>query len=370
MTHNVYDQYSLNAALTAPEPDIDIIVTSSFTMTSFVNVLSGKTVTMISDVGGPYVITRGSAGAYNLFTVPVGSSLSISDLVLDGNKGDYPNALRALIRNDGGTLSIHEGAVLLNNANPYSGGGAIESGGELLMTGGEISGNAALSGGGILHSSTAPITITGTSRITDNSAPNGNGGGIGIDFAYLPSLNVGADVVFADNSASRAFNRNPDDDATYYAHISGTQWTYPFIQGYNNYDIEYTNGTPAEPETVDVAIGVEKTVCGACLCAEMFTFGLFDYAYNEVSRQTNDAFGCVKFPVIIFDQAGVYTYLVRELNPDGNGWTVDERVFTIIVTITADSGGVLTARLSYPDGLPIFVNHYRNPCENCSFGGR
>ncbi|MCL2135432.1 MAG: hypothetical protein FWH37_07785, partial [Candidatus Bathyarchaeota archaeon] len=37
---------------------------------------------------------------------------------------------------------------------------------------------------------------------------------------------------------------NPNDDALYATNIKCTFWTDPFTQGYNNYDISYTRGTP------------------------------------------------------------------------------------------------------------------------------
>jgi uncharacterized repeat protein (TIGR02543 family) len=58
--------------------------------------------------------------------------------------------------------------------------------------------------------------------------------------ASLANLTVGEDAIFSENSASTAFpHRNPVDDAVYEQNIKGTNWTYPFTQGYNGFDIGY-----------------------------------------------------------------------------------------------------------------------------------
>ncbi|MCL1797337.1 MAG: DUF5018 domain-containing protein, partial [Eggerthellaceae bacterium] len=76
----------------------------------------------------------------------------------------------------------------------------------------------------------------------------GDGGGI-----YIPSydkLTVGASAIFSNNKAQAAYDRNPDFDAIYAAQISGTAWTSPFTQGFNNYDINHTEGEIFVPEDV------------------------------------------------------------------------------------------------------------------------
>jgi len=96
------------------------------------------------------------------------------------------------------------------------------------------------SGGGIILFNQSELVMH-SGRITGNTAYT-DGGGIWAN--DLSDITIGADVVFSDNQASRAFNRLPEDDALYHANIHATQWTAPFTQGFNNFDISYTRGTP------------------------------------------------------------------------------------------------------------------------------
>jgi uncharacterized repeat protein (TIGR02543 family) len=88
--------------------------------------------------------------------------------------------------------------------------------GESWILGGEISSNTAvINGGGIW--------------ITDSST-------------NLLKLFVDMDVVFSNNNAATAYDINPLDVVTYNAQIKSPNWTEPFEQGYNNYDISYVAG--------------------------------------------------------------------------------------------------------------------------------
>jgi hypothetical protein len=83
--------------------------------------------------------------------------------------------------------------------------------------------------------------VTG-GKISDNTAIN-NGGGVWVDAENLYKLFVFEGVVFENNQALVAYNRNPADDQLYNTQIAKkVTWTTPFTQGYNNYDISYTNG--------------------------------------------------------------------------------------------------------------------------------
>jgi len=100
------------------------------------------------------------------------------------------------------------------------------------------------------------VTVTGNVQITNNSAPNGDGGGIYVGVYEDPTnitvrnpelyrrLNVGAGVVFANNSAQAAYLLTDPaviliHDATVLTH----SFTVPFTYGYSNYDINYIEGT-------------------------------------------------------------------------------------------------------------------------------
>jgi len=127
-----------------------------------------------------------------------------------------------------------------------------------------ISGNTAASNGGGIYidffqadaPTDPPVRIAGTVHITNNSAPNGDGGGIFIGVYRDPSnitvrdpelyrrLNVGADVVFANNSARAAYLlTDPVLIAIHDATVLTHSFTAPFTYGYSNYDINYIEGT-------------------------------------------------------------------------------------------------------------------------------
>jgi hypothetical protein len=60
---------------------------------------------------------------------------------------------------------------------------------------------------------------------------------------YLNIFYVSDGVVFSNNKAGWAYDRDAKHDEIYNSHIGNNViWTYPFTQGYNNYDIKYTEG--------------------------------------------------------------------------------------------------------------------------------
>lgn len=123
----------------------------------------------------------------------------------------------------------------------------------------------------------------------------------------------------------------------------------------------YKPPVPPTPE-IKITICAEKRLCGACLCADQFTFALCDGNGNEVARAANDGCGHIVFADIALNQAGVFTYTLRELNPSGCGWEMDERAFPVLVTVASDGSGNLTASVAYPGGKPIFINY---ACCSC-----
>jgi pilin isopeptide linkage protein len=184
MTYNVFDQASLDTALGSSDSTIDIIVTGSFTMTSAVTIPSSKTVTITSGAGGPYTITRGTSATGNLITVSSGSSLTLEQVTLDGNKGaivtDGP-----LIFNSG-TLTLNNGSVVQNNSSTAGKGGGVYSANStsLILNGGVISNNTVSNGqgGGVYNDYNATFTML-NGEISGNEAAmsggfTGYGGGV------------------------------------------------------------------------------------------------------------------------------------------------------------------------------------------------
>jgi pilin isopeptide linkage protein len=128
--------------------------------------------------------------------------------------------------------------------------------------------------------------------------------------------------------------------------------------------VTYPNGQPTfvntfvQPEPTTATIRACKQVCGACLCAGDFTFGLFDESGNEAAQATNDACGNIVFPEFTFTEPRVFNYTMRELNAPSCCWVIDTREYPVIVTVTADGAGQLAANIDYPNGFPVFVNRF------------
>jgi len=68
--------------------------------------------------------------------------------------------------------------------------------------------------------------------------------------------------------------------------------------------------------------------------------------------------GTFEFPEMTFSEPGVYEYIIKEITPPGDGWSKDERIIKVIVTVVDDGHGNLVATVSYPDGYPTFTNTY------------
>lgn len=123
-------------------------------------------------------IVRGRGFNGYLVKVPKGSTLTLENIILDGNQDNASATEKSLIDSEGGTLNIKEGAVLQNNKLTKLGyfeacGGAVHaSGGIVNMTGGIIQNNTANYGGGIYAGNGAVLNMSGGS-IQNNHAVDG-----------------------------------------------------------------------------------------------------------------------------------------------------------------------------------------------------
>ena len=194
-----------------------------------------------ASIGGG--VTNMVAGT--VFTMYDGIISGNSALGVPGNNGTGGGVL-----NMTSATFIMENGVITNNSTNGWGGGVTASGDNninapFIMRGGTISNNTGAGGGGgvaVLGVSTFNME-SGT--ISGNVANSGSGIGIGMAALRAGRLTVGADTVFAYNttpSGTGAQTRHSMDDAVYASHIHGTQWTYPFTQGFNNFDISYSAG--------------------------------------------------------------------------------------------------------------------------------
>ena len=106
-------------------------------------------------------------------------------------------------------------------------------------------------------------------------------------------------------------------------------------------------------------ITATKVVEGpAQLVADQFEFGLFE-GDSQVATALNDATGKVTFNVS-YDLAAVgdHVYTIREIGPDATGYTMDDSVKTVHVTVTDAGEGALEATVTEGAGA-TFTNVYK-----------
>ncbi|MCL2206794.1 MAG: hypothetical protein FWB90_01715 [Fibromonadales bacterium] len=114
-------------------------------------------------------IARGISG--NLFTVSIGATLKLEDVIIDGDGGGGGSLIMV---SNGGALEMFSGAVLRNNY-ADNGGGVYVANGKFTMSGGKISGNTAAFGGGVyLVGNSGEFAMWG-GEISENTATYGNG---------------------------------------------------------------------------------------------------------------------------------------------------------------------------------------------------
>jgi pilin isopeptide linkage protein len=124
------------------------------------------------------------------------------------------------------------------------------------------------------------------------------------------------------------------------------------------------------PEPTTVVIGAAKVLTGKDLTEDQFTFKLTGSDGIELIAK-NKADGSVAFPAISYDAAGVYEYEVSEVDDAQDNVIYDETTYQVIVTVTDDLRGHLSATVSGGDdgaeaatsAAPaiVFKNTYTEP---------
>jgi pilin isopeptide linkage protein len=130
-------------------------------------------------------------------------------------------------------------------------------------------------------------------------------------------------------------------------------------------DPQFVNYYSADPTTID-NIQAKKVLEGRpWLDTDGFDFVLVDaQTDDEVDTETATKDNqTVTFKALHFEQAGTYTYTIKELHGDLAGMTYDDSEWKAVVTVKDDGQGNLVASLSYvgPDNqttTPEFTNVY------------
>jgi len=127
--------------------------------------------------------------------------------------------------------------------------------------------------------------------------------------------------------------------------------------GTHNYIIKEI-AAPGGWETDDNEYPVKVTIVevGEELYAEVeYPEGLPGF----INTKEGGSCSLVEFAQLTFTEEGEYTYFIKELTPDGNGWETDKTVYEVVVKVVDDGYGNLIATLHYKDDeYPEFENIY------------
>ncbi|MDR4060754.1 MAG: FctA domain-containing protein [Slackia sp.] len=117
-------------------------------------------------------------------------------------------------------------------------------------------------------------------------------------------------------------------------------------------------------EKTSVSLAAKKTLEGAVLAANQFSFQLKDANGNILQTKSNDTEGNVAFDAIEYTAPGTYEYGICESKGAELGVVYDETEHAAKVVVTDDGQGQLHAAVSYDgDGTnaPAFKNTYAKP---------
>ncbi len=112
-------------------------------------------------------------------------------------------------------------------------------------------------------------------------------------------------------------------------------------------EILFTNVYYAPP--VDIQLKGEKILTGKTMLDGEFTFRLTAVTAGapmpSSATVTNTAKGVIDFGTITYEKAGVYVYTLTEVDGGDDRYDYDESVYTVTVTVTDNSRGVLSAKV-------------------------
>lgn len=123
--------------------------------------------------------------------------------------------------------------------------------------------------------------------------------------------------------------------------------------------IVFKNSYAADPTSV--SFSATKVLDGAELKDGQFSFVLKDNEGNELQTAKNAADGTVSFQPVEFAGPGTHTFTIAEVNDDQANVTYDDASYELIVNVTDDGEGHLSASV---DGqAPVFKNTYTAPAQ-------
>ena len=108
---------------------------------------------------------------------------------------------------------------------------------------------------------------------------------------------------------------------------------------------------------VDVMMIMSIVAKGAPLTAGLFTIGILDETGTPLHTATNEASGLVTFPAVRFSDIGTFQHTAKIISLSAD-WNIDPTEWPIHVEVI-ESNDVLHATVTYPNGVPMFVNTVR-----------
>lgn len=113
-------------------------------------------------------------------------------------------------------------------------------------------------------------------------------------------------------------------------------------------EIGFINTYAASGSTV---LRANKTLSGRALQADQFSFGLYDSNNKLLTTVANDGSGNITFSgidALKYTKAGEYTYFIKEIaNNVPAGYTFDQDSYKVVVKVTDNGNGTLTAANTY-----------------------
>lgn len=97
-----------------------------------------------------------------------------------------------------------------------------------------------------------------------------------------------------------------------------------------------------------------KTLDGFSVTSEAYVFEIVEDGV-VVATSMDVVAGVVRFDPILYDEAGVHNYVIREVGYGSDTVDYDARQWRVVVSVV-DDDGVLSANVTYPEGVPEFGN--------------
>ncbi len=122
------------------------------------------------------------------------------------------------------------------------------------------------------------------------------------------------------------------------------------------------NATNAYKVALEETLTATKTLAGANLAADQFSFELKDEDGQVLQTKKNAADGSITFDPITYgyeDLGKVYTYKISEVEGNAYGYTYDKTEKTVKVSVGLHNG-VLDAEANYVDGAAFANSYYYN----------